>query len=190
MKSTFVILGIMTCITATSCKQNCNEERAEENEAGTTALASPAQSYFIKGTQSVGIQNTPTPENPYGHDLIDSFVLAYDRDRIPQFTDAGQSLKGLLIDDKIIAMIQDPKYKNLSGVYLYLAKRVRNRAEPIDPNNEYNDGKYTLIAIPAMKSVNNPLKDSLIFVENLEWHDPISIHNPVNEHEIGYQTIK
>lgn len=126
------------------------------------------------------------PFPPAQTDLIDSFILAYDRNTIKEFMDGTSSLKGLYIDDKLISIIRDPKYKDLKGLYLYFGKRIKDRKLPINASDRFHDGKYTIIAIPSLPSINNPGKDSLIVSESLEWHDPISSHIPTNEQEIGY----
>lgn len=93
--------------------------------------------------------------------------------------------KGFYLDNKLIDSIR--KYDGSNGrpkiesLYLYLSKK------PLNPANPKHDGRYTLIAVPAKIVRYPPMNRDTNFLmtdQMLEWHDPISLHPPVNEYLI------
>lgn len=121
------------------------------------------------------------PSDPISVAETQDMILRYATDPIAGL-DSG---KGFYLDNKLIDSIR--KYDGSNGkpkiesVYLYLSKK------PLNPAIPKHDGRYTLIAVPA-KIVQYPPSNRdtnfLMTGQMLEWHDPISLHPPINEQSI------
>lgn len=127
----------------------------------------------LKKTEGKSIFSGPLAVN-----LSREFIIAYKGAKIPAYTGA-KPVKGFYLDKNVINAIN--MAPAAEGVFLYLAKKVQPHGD-----------EYTLIAIPSIASVTDPLRDSLLLNRSMEWHDPITTaqHKPVNELEIGYLTTE
>lgn len=118
-------------------------------------------------------------------DTLRSFMRAY-RDQPLAIVDVQQdTIKGFFIDTTLIGRIQRDT-RPINGFYIYFGKKIHPYQNiSSQPTSQDFNGKYTIIAIPSIAS-GTPGKDSLLYLESLEWHDPVTRlkHTPVNERSI------
>jgi hypothetical protein len=120
-------------------------------------------------------------------DTLRAFMRAYRDSPLPVVDMQQQPVKGFFISDTLIDRIKrDPR--PINGLYVYFAKKTYPYpgANPPTTSAAFN-GKYTIIVIPSIPSP-TPGQDELLYLESLEWHDPVtqSAHTPINENELYY----
>jgi len=176
------ILFSILLLVATSCSRGIEKNnlisKADSDKRVRNAIDSVLRNKEFDDKSTGGI----------GMDTLRSFMRAY-RDNPLAIIDMQQeAVKGFFIGDTIISLIKN-NLKPINGLYIYFGKKIHpytninSQATSVDFN-----GKYTIIAIPSIPS-GTPGKDELLYMESLEWHDPVtnSKHTPINEYVLYTQ---